>query len=167
MFMILPKSRTAAEKAALLNSTQLAHIDMWVTAAFLRPDSYVKVVECFSSVQQGRRALIPDGRVPTELMIVFVISPSGKWAITDFHLFESFDSAPISLECRRSALSFFKSSSSSGVQIFDRLLIDPLMSIQTRTFLMCKSAGGGRATFLVFDMGTFRPICGLEAFPRV
>jgi hypothetical protein len=94
MFTILPKSRAAADKAALLNSTQLALIDMWVTAAFLRPDSYVKVVECFPSIQHGRRYEFLMIEL-AELILVFVVSPSGKWAITDFHLFENFDSAPI------------------------------------------------------------------------
>src|SRR5258705_10225888 len=95
MFTILRKRRTAADKAALLNSTQLAQIDMWVTAAFLRPDSYVKVVECFPSVQQGRtyEFLMVELK---ELILVFVVSPSGKWAITDFHLFENYDSVVIS-----------------------------------------------------------------------
>jgi hypothetical protein len=95
MFTILPKSHAAADKAALLSSTQLALIDMWVTAAFLRPDSYVKVVECFPSVQQGRTYEFLMVEL-AELILVFVISPSGKWAITDFHLFENYDAAPLS-----------------------------------------------------------------------
>jgi hypothetical protein len=95
MFTILPKSRAAREKAALLSSTQLAHLDMCVTAAFLRPDSYVRIIDRFHSVQQGS---VFDFLVIelTELILVLVISPSGKIGITDFYLFENYDSAPLS-----------------------------------------------------------------------
>jgi len=95
MFTILPKSRTAANKAALLTSTQLAHLNMCVTAAFLRPDSYVRIIDRFPSVQQGQvfEFLVIE---LVELILVLVISPSGKMGITDFFLFENYDSAPIS-----------------------------------------------------------------------
>lgn len=95
MFTILPKSCAASEKAALLTSTQRALLDMSVTAAFLKPDSYIKIVDRFPSLQQGQvfEFLVIELR---EMILVLVISPSGKIGITDFHLFEDYDSVPLS-----------------------------------------------------------------------
>jgi hypothetical protein len=69
---------------------------MCVTAAFLRPDSYVKIIDRFPSIQQGKvfEFLVLE---LAELILVLVTSPSGKIGITDFYLFENYDSAPASL----------------------------------------------------------------------
>jgi hypothetical protein len=95
MFSILPKSRAASEKAALLTSTQLALLDMSVTAAFLEPNSYIRILDRFPSIQQGQvfEFLVIE---LTEMILVLVSSPSGKIGITDFYLFEDYDSAPLS-----------------------------------------------------------------------
>jgi hypothetical protein len=48
MFTTLPKSRVAKEKAGLLSPIELEHLDMCLTAAFARPDSYMRIVEYFT-----------------------------------------------------------------------------------------------------------------------
>jgi hypothetical protein len=94
MFTILPKSDTAKQKAALLTPLELAHIDMCVTAAFTRPDSYVRLVDAFTAEQQGS---IFDFYVIelAELAFVLAVSRSGKMAIIDFVVFDSLGIQPI------------------------------------------------------------------------
>jgi hypothetical protein len=96
MFTILPKSLTAKKKAALLTPLELAHIDMCVTAAFVRPDSYIRLVDAFRCEQQGS---IFDYFVIelADLAFVLVVSQSGKMAITDFVIFEDLEASPSQL----------------------------------------------------------------------
>ena len=54
MFRTLPKSRTAAAKAARLTPLETALVDMQVTAAFLRPDLYVALVDTATAIINGQ-----------------------------------------------------------------------------------------------------------------
>ena len=93
MFTILPKSVTAKEKAELLSPLEVAHIDMSVTAAFTRPDSYIRLVDAFSAVQQGSLFHFYVIELP-ELALVLAVSRSGKMAIIDFVVFENLGAQP-------------------------------------------------------------------------
>ncbi len=50
---LCPKAARLSKKAARLSPLQLAHLDMCVTAAFTRPDSYIRVIEHFTAQQHG------------------------------------------------------------------------------------------------------------------
>jgi hypothetical protein len=93
MFTTLPKSRVAKEKADRLTSLERAHLDMCLTAAFARPDSYIRIVEYFTQDLHGSVFDFYQLEL-TELAFILVISKTGKMAILDFVLFESQPAQP-------------------------------------------------------------------------
>jgi hypothetical protein len=93
MFTILPKSETAKEKADLLTPLELAHIDMCLTVAFTRPDSYMRLVDAFTALQQGSIFDFFVVELP-ELALVLAVSRSGKMAIIDFVIFDNLGFQP-------------------------------------------------------------------------
>jgi len=93
MFTILPKSETAKKKADLLTALEIAHIDMCVTAAFTQPDSYVRLVDAFSSVQQGSLFQFYVIEL-SELALVLAVSRTEKMAIIDFVVFDELGAQP-------------------------------------------------------------------------
>jgi hypothetical protein len=88
MFSILPKSKLAAEKASKLSELEVAIIDMYIEAAFLRPDSHLTFLDTATTVVNGRNFDIYV--VELEIMIVsLVISDRGKVGILDFFVSRS------------------------------------------------------------------------------
>lgn len=94
MFTTLPKSRVAKEKASLLSPLELAHLDMCLTAAFARPDSYIRIVDHFIAEQQGSAFDFYVIEL-TELAFVLVVSKTGRMAITDFWLYAYLGIQPV------------------------------------------------------------------------
>ena len=87
MFTTLPKSCVAKEKAERLTPLELAHLDMCLTAAFARPDSYIRIVDYFTQERHGSVFDFYQLEL-TELAFILVVSRTGKMAIVDFVLFE-------------------------------------------------------------------------------
>jgi hypothetical protein len=93
MFTTLPKSRAAEEKAARLSPLELAHLDMCVTAAFTRPDSYIRVIEYFRAPLHG--SVFDFYHIElAEMAFILVVSRTGKMAILDFVLFDDLTTQP-------------------------------------------------------------------------
>jgi hypothetical protein len=93
MFTTLPKSRVANDKASKLSSLELAHLDMCLTAAFAPPYTYIRIVQYFKREQHG--SVFDFYQIElTELAFVLVVSRTGKMAILDFVLFDSFGAQP-------------------------------------------------------------------------
>lgn len=93
MFTTLPKSRVAKEKADRLTPLELAHLDMCLTAAFARPDSYIRIAEYFTTQRNGSVFDFYNIEL-SDLAFVLVVSQSGKMAILDFVLFNPLGQTP-------------------------------------------------------------------------
>ena len=66
---------------------------MCVTAAFTRPDSYIRIVEHFTAPQQG--SIFDFYHIElAEMAFFLVVSRTGKTAILDFILFDGLTAQP-------------------------------------------------------------------------
>ena len=66
---------------------------MCVTAAFTRPDSYIRIVEHFTAPQQG--SIFDFYHIElAEMAFILVVSRTGKMAILDFILFDGLTAQP-------------------------------------------------------------------------
>jgi hypothetical protein len=75
-------------KANKLSGVELAVLDLHVTAAFLRPDSYVQVLDSIRTFQHGRLFDILVVEIDVAI-ICFAFSGTGRIGITDFFLLET------------------------------------------------------------------------------
>ena len=85
MFSSLLKSKTAAAKAACLSPLETALMDMAVTAAFMRPDSHLLLVDTAQRIVDTRIFEIYVIQIECA-MLSLVFAPQGRIALLDFEL---------------------------------------------------------------------------------
>lgn len=85
MFSTLAKSKTAAEKARRLSPLETELLDMAVTAAFLRPDSYLVLVDAAQCVVDTKTFEIFVIQIECAILSI-VFAPSGRTAVLDFEI---------------------------------------------------------------------------------
>jgi hypothetical protein len=89
LFATLPKSALAKEKASRLSPLLLAHLDMALTAAFLRPDLNCRLIDVFEEEMEGSKF---DFLVlaTNEMIVMMAFSQiTDRMGLVDFHLLPS------------------------------------------------------------------------------
>src|SRR5947208_2340738 len=84
MFSSLPKSQVAARKYSKLSDLDQALLDMYMTAAFMRPDSHLKLLEAITTVSHRRTILIYVIEIEVAIISLAVSPVTGKVGIADF-----------------------------------------------------------------------------------
>jgi hypothetical protein len=85
LFSSLPKSKTAAEKAARLSSLEMAVLDMAVTAAFMRPDGHLRLIDARQRIVETRVFELYTIEIECAVLSL-VFGPNGRVAVLDFEL---------------------------------------------------------------------------------
>ena len=85
MFSSLLKSKTAAEKAARLSPLEAAILDMAITAAFMRPDSQIYLVDTGQHIVETSVFQLYVMQIECA-MLSLVFGPNGRIAVLDFEL---------------------------------------------------------------------------------
>ena len=90
MLRTIPLSNTASAKVKKLSSLEFCFLDMHLTAAFLRPDSYIQAIDEAIVIRNGRVYEIYVILIDIAILSL-VFSDKGRLALLDFELTTSIE----------------------------------------------------------------------------